>query len=29
MDHSQFTVINVDSGDSIEFTYQLTVNSGG
>ena len=29
MDHSQFTVINVDSGDSIEFTYDLTVNSGG
>jgi len=29
MDHSQFTVINVVNGDSIEFTYDLTVNSGG
>lgn len=29
MDHSQFGAINVDSGDSIEFTYELTVNSGG
>ena len=29
MDHSQFTAINVGNGDSIEFTYELTINSGG
>lgn len=28
-DHKVFAAINVLSGDSIQFTYQLTVNSGG
>jgi hypothetical protein len=28
-DHKVFAAINVVSGDSIQFTYQLTVNSGG
>lgn len=28
-DHKVFSAINVVSGDSIQFTYQLTVNSGG
>lgn len=28
-DHKTFSAINVVSGDSIQFTYQLTVNSGG
>lgn len=28
-DRSLFAAINVQSGDSIEFTYTLTVNSGG
>jgi hypothetical protein len=28
-DHRVFTSIGVNSGDSIQFTYQLTVNSGG
>lgn len=29
MDRSLFTAVNVVSGDSIQFTYQLTLNSGG
>jgi|SRR5215471_271756 len=28
-DHRQFTGIGVNSGDSIQFTYTLTINSGG
>lgn len=28
-DHKQFAAINVNNGDSIQFTYQLTVSSGG
>jgi hypothetical protein len=28
-DHKQFAAINVNSGDSIQFTYTLTINSGG
>ena len=28
-DHKVFAAINVNNGDSIQFTYQLTVNSGG
>ena len=28
-DHRQFTGIGVNSGDSIQFTYKLTINSGG
>ena len=28
-DHKVFAAINVVNGDSIQFTYQLTVNSGG
>lgn len=28
-DHKQFAAINVNSGDTIAFTYQLTINSGG
>lgn len=28
-DHKVFSAINVNSGDSIQFTYTLTVNSGG
>lgn len=28
-DRSKFTAINVVNGDSIQFTYTLTVNSGG
>jgi hypothetical protein len=28
-DHKVFTAINVNNGDSIQFTYQLTINSGG
>jgi hypothetical protein len=28
-DHKVFAAINVNSGDSIQFTYQLTINSGG
>lgn len=28
-DHRVFAAINVNSGDSIQFTYQLQVNSGG
>ncbi len=28
-DHKVFSAINVNSGDSIQFTYQLQVNSGG
>lgn len=28
-DHKVFSAINVISGDSIQFTYQLTINSGG
>lgn len=28
-DHKVFSAINVVNGDSIQFTYQLTVNSGG
>lgn len=28
-DHKQFSAINVNNGDSIQFTYQLTVSSGG
>lgn len=28
-DHKQFSAINVNSGDSIQFTYQVTINSGG
>ena len=29
LDRSKFTALNVVSGDSIEFTYQLTLSSGG
>ena len=29
VDRSVFTAINVDNGDSIQFTYELTVPSGG
>src|SRR3972149_4125127 len=29
MDRSEFLVINVVNGDSIQFTYQLTVSAGG
>ena len=29
MDHHVFSAINVDNGDSIEFTYQLTCTAGG
>ena len=29
MDHHVFAAINVGNGDSIEFTYQLTVSDGG
>ena len=29
MDRSVFTAINVESGDKIEFTYQLTCTAGG
>lgn len=29
MDRTVFTVINVGSGDSIQFTYTLTLNDGG
>jgi hypothetical protein len=28
-DHKVFTAINVNNGDSIQFTYQLQINSGG
>lgn len=28
-DRSVFTAINVSNGDSIQFTYELTINSGG
>jgi hypothetical protein len=28
-DHKQFSAINVVNGDSIQFTYTLTINSGG
>lgn len=28
-DHKVFSAVNVVNGDSIQFTYQLTVNSGG
>lgn len=28
-DHKVFSAINVNSGDSIQFTYQLTISSGG
>lgn len=28
-DHKQFAAINVVNGDSIQFTYTLTINSGG
>ena len=28
-DHKEFSAINVNSGDSIQFTYKLTINSGG
>lgn len=28
-DHKQFAAINVNNGDSIQFTYSLSVNSGG
>jgi hypothetical protein len=28
-DHKVFSAINVNSGDSIQFTYSLTINSGG
>jgi len=28
-DHRVFSVINLNSGDSIQFTYQLQINSGG
>src|SRR3954462_8568758 len=28
-DHKVFSAINVNNGDSIQFTYQLTVNQGG
>jgi len=29
MDHHVFSAINVENGDSIEFTYELTVSDGG
>jgi len=29
MDHHVFSAINVDNGDSIEFTYRLTCTAGG
>lgn len=29
MDRHEFTAINVEDGDSIEFTYELTVSAGG
>lgn len=29
MDRTVFSAINVGNGDSIEFTYELTINSGG
>jgi hypothetical protein len=29
LDHKQFSAINVNSGDSIQFTYKLTIASGG
>jgi hypothetical protein len=29
LDRSVFSVINVDNGDSIEFTYELTLTAGG
>lgn len=29
MDRTVFSAINVNNGDSIQFTYELTVNSGG
>lgn len=29
LDHKQFSAINVINGDSIQFTYTLTLNSGG
>jgi len=29
MDRTVFSAINVVSGDSVEFTYQLTVSAGG
>jgi hypothetical protein len=28
-DHRVFSAINVNSGDSIQFTYTLTINAGG
>jgi len=28
-DHRVFAAINVNNGDSIQFTYQLTINAGG
>jgi hypothetical protein len=28
-DHKVFAAINVNNGDSIQFTYQLTPNQGG
>jgi hypothetical protein len=28
-DHKVFSAINVNNGDSIQFTYLLTINSGG
>jgi hypothetical protein len=28
-DHKVFSAINVGSGDSIQFTYTLTISSGG
>jgi len=28
-DHKQFAAINVNNGDSIQFTYSLSINSGG
>lgn len=29
MDRSEFSAINVENGDSIQFTYELTVTAGG
>lgn len=29
MDHHVFSALNVENGDSIEFTYELTVSDGG
>ncbi|MDE2101363.1 MAG: hypothetical protein KGL39_29215 [Patescibacteria group bacterium] len=29
LDHKVFSAINVNNGDSIQFTYTLTINSGG